>query len=105
MKAVDFYKLPRAIQDRFVGSVMSGFPPAPILAAKGGTSAKLVWLAVSAACFVGLIFAARLGYGALDSGLALHSGKALLLYCGFVFGFAFGLVQAFGRVVRERALQ
>ena len=35
MKAVDFYKLPRAIQDRFVGSVMSGFPPAPLLATKG----------------------------------------------------------------------
>ena len=32
MNAVDFYKLPRAIQDRFVGSVMSGFPPAPLLA-------------------------------------------------------------------------
>jgi hypothetical protein len=104
MKAVDFYKLPRAIQDRFVGSVMSGFPPAPILAAKGGTAAKLVWLGVSAASFVGLIVAARLGYGALESGLSLHSVKVLPLYAGFVFGFAFGLVQAFARVVRERAL-
>ena len=42
MKVVDFYKLPRSIQDRFVGSVMSGFPPAPILAAKGGTPKKAV---------------------------------------------------------------
>jgi hypothetical protein len=104
MKAVDFYKLPRAIQDRFVGSVMSGFPPAPILAAKGGTPAKLVWLGVSAASFVTLLVVARLGYGALDSGLSLHSGKALSLYLALVFGFAFGLVQAFARVVRERAL-
>ncbi|MBX3213156.1 MAG: hypothetical protein KF850_14065 [Labilithrix sp.] len=104
MKAVDFYKLPRAIQDRFVGSVMSGFPPAPILAAKGGTPTKLVWLGVSAACFVAVIVAARLGYGALDSGLSLHSVKALPLYLALVFGFAFGLVQAFARVVRERAL-
>ncbi|MBX3264142.1 MAG: hypothetical protein KIS78_22395 [Labilithrix sp.] len=104
MKAVDFYKLPRAIQDRFVGSVMSGFPPAPILAVKGGTPTKLVWLGVSAACFVALIVAARLGYGALDSGLSLHSVKALPLYLALVFGFAFGLVQAFARVVRERAL-
>lgn len=104
MKAVDFYKLPRAIQDRFVGSVMSGFPPAPILTVKGATPIKLVWLAISAGCFVALIVAARLGYGALDSGVALHSGKALVLYLLFVFGFAFGLVQAFARVVRERAL-
>ncbi len=104
MKAVDFYKLPRAIQDRFVGSVMSGFPPAPILAAKGGTKTKLMWLGLSAACFVTLIIVARIGYGSLESSLSLHSAKALVLYLALVFGFAFGLVQAFARVVRERAL-
>ena len=69
MKAVDFYKLPRAIQDRFVGSVMSGFPPAPLLASKGGTSTKLVWLGVSGASFLALVITARLGYGGLDSSL------------------------------------
>jgi hypothetical protein len=104
MKHVDFYKLPRAIQDRFVGSVMSGFPPAPILASKGGTPLKLMWLGLSAACFVLLVFIARLGYGDLESSLSLHSGKALILYLGLVFGLAFGLLQAFARVVRERAL-
>jgi len=104
MKAVDFYKLPRAIQDRFVGSVMSGFPPAPLLATKGAKPTKLVWLALTGACFVALIVVTRVGYGALDSGLALHSWKALLLYAALIFGVAFGLVQAFARVVRERAL-
>jgi hypothetical protein len=104
MKAVDFYKLPRAIQDRFVGSVMSGFPPAAILAAKGGTPTKKMWLGVSAGCFVALIVIARIGYGSLDSSLSLHSWKALVLYLGLVFGVGFGLVQAFARVVRERAL-
>jgi hypothetical protein len=104
MKAVDFYKLPRAIQDRFVGSVMSGFPPAPLLATKGGTPTKLVWLGLSLACFVIIVIVTRLGYGSLDSALALHSWRALILYGALVFGVAFGLVQAFGRVVRERAL-
>jgi hypothetical protein len=104
MKAVDFYNLPRAIQDRFVGSVMSGFPPAPILAAKGGTSIKVMWLGVSAACFVGVLVTARLGYGALESGLSLHSAKVLPLYIFFIFLFAYGLIEAFARVVRERAL-
>lgn len=104
MKAVDFYKLPRAIQDRFVGSVMSGFPPAPILVVKGGTSQKLMWLALSAASFVVLLVVTRLGYGDLESILSLHSGKVLPVYLLLVFGFAFGLVQAFARVVRERAL-
>lgn len=104
MKVVDFYKLPRAIQDRFVGSVMSGFPPAPIASQKGGTATKLVWLGVSGACFVALLVTARLGYGSLESGLSLHSAVALPVYAGLVFGFAFGIVQAFARVVRERAL-
>ena len=104
MKAVDFYKLPRAIQDRFVGSVMSGFPPAPLLATKGGTPTKLVWLGLSPACFVAIVVVTRLGYGSLDSALAHHTWRALLLYGALVFGIAFGLVQAFGRGVRERAL-
>lgn len=103
MKTVDFYKLPRAIQDRFVGSVMSGFPPAPILAVKGGTPTKIVWLGVSAGCFLAILVTARLGYGALDSGLSVHSAKGLLLYVVLAFGVAFGCVQAFACVVRAKA--
>ena len=104
MKSVDFYTLPRAIQDRFVGSVMSGFPPAPNLASKGGTATKMRWLLASAASFIALIVTARLGFGDLEAGLSLHSAKALPLYFLFIFGVAFGLLQAFARVVRERAL-
>src|SRR3954467_11115289 len=99
MKAVDFYKLPRAIQDRFVGSVMSGFPPAPLLATKGATPTKVLWLGLTGGCFVTLIVVTRIGGVPLDSSLALHSGKALLLYAALIFGFALPLVQAFGRVV------
>lgn len=104
MKAVDFYKLPRNIQDRFVGSVMSGFPPAPLLAQRGGTPQKLMWLGLTAACFVLIIAVTRLGYGNLYSALSLHSWRAVPLYVGLVFGFGFGLAQAYARVVREKAL-
>ena len=104
MKAVDFYKLPRSIQDRFVGSVMSGFPPAPLLATKAAKPTKVAWLGLTGGSFVTLVVVTRIGYGALDSSLALHSGKALVLYALLIFGIAFGLVQAFGQVVRERAL-
>jgi len=104
MKAVDFYKLPRSIQDRFVGSVMSGFPPAPILVAKGGTRTKAVWLGLSFGCFLLIVVFARLGYGSLDSRLSLHSAAVLPLYVALVFGIAFGLVQAYSWLVREKAL-
>lgn len=104
MKTVDFYKLPRAIQDRFVGSVMSGFPPAPLLVVKGGTPTKFLWLGVSFVAFVLLVVVARVGYGGLESGAALHSFKVLPIYALLVFGVAFGLVQAFACLVRERAM-
>jgi hypothetical protein len=104
MKAVDFYKLPRSIQDRFVGSVMSGFPPAPLLATKAAKPTKLAWLGLTGASFVVLVVVTRIGYGSLASSLALHSWRALLLYALLIFGLAFGLIQAFGQVVRERAL-
>lgn len=105
MKAVDFYKLQRPIQDRFVGSVVSGFPPAPILALKAGTPKKLVWLGVTGVCLLVLFIVARVGYGSLGSGLSLHSAKALPLYLGLLFGVGFGFAQAYAQVVRERALQ
>jgi hypothetical protein len=104
MKAVDFYKLGRSIQDRFVGSVTSGFPPEPILAKKSQTPLKLIWLGVTVACFLVLVIVARVGYGSLDSSFSRHSGKALVLYSALVFGIAFGLVMAFARLVREKAL-
>lgn len=104
MKAVDFYKLPRAIQDRFVGSVKSGFPPAPLLARAGRTPIKFYWLGLSFTSFVALLIVTRAGYGALDSAFAVHSWKALVLYGLIVFGLVFGILQAFARLVRERSL-
>ena len=104
MKAVDFYKLPRAIQDRFVGSVMSGFPPAPMLATKGGTPTKLVWIGLSVLCLLLVVVLTRLGYGSLESAISLHSAKLLVLYVALIFGVAFGVVQAYAQLTRERAL-
>lgn len=104
MKIVDFYSLPRSIQDRFVGAVVSGFPPAPLALAKGATPAKLVWLGGAGASFVLLVVVARLGYGGLDSGLSLQGVVLLVIYAALVFGIAFGVVMAFAQLVRERAL-
>jgi hypothetical protein len=104
MTVVDFYKLPRALQDRFVGSVQSGFPPAPLLALKATTPRKFMWLALSAFCFVALVVVTRLGYGNLESGLALHGAKLIPLYLVLAFGLVFGLVAAAAQAIRERAL-
>ncbi|MBX3189753.1 MAG: hypothetical protein KF819_22195 [Labilithrix sp.] len=83
---------------------MSGFPPAPLLASKGGTPTKLLWLGVSVGCMIALVVVTRVGYGSLESALSLHGWAVLSLYALLIFGVGFGLVQAFARVVRERAL-
>jgi hypothetical protein len=104
MKTVEFFKLQRAIQDRFVGSVVSGFPPAALLSRHAGAPQKMVWMALAALSFVGLVIVTRLGYGSLESSLALHSWKVLGLYAALVFGLAFGLLQRIADGVRSRAL-
>src|SRR5947199_1827724 len=83
---------------------MSGFPPAPILAKKGPVPNKLMWLALTGVSFVAMVIVTRLGYGSLESGLSLHSWKVLPVYLALVFALVFGLVQAFARLTRERAM-
>ncbi len=104
MKVVDFYKLARAIQDRFVGSVRSGFPPAPLVSKAGGKPTKFIWLGLSFASVTVALIVTRIGYGSLESSLSRHSLQAVLLYGALAFGLVFGLMQAFARSLRERAL-
>lgn len=104
MKRVDFYQLQRSIQDRFVGSVVSGFPPAPLAVARGATPRKLAWVGLSVLSFVALLVFAKVGYGDLESGASLHSARALAGWAGLVFGVVFGLVMAYAQLVREKAL-
>ncbi|MCL2778515.1 MAG: hypothetical protein FWD73_10965 [Polyangiaceae bacterium] len=105
MLVVDFYKLPRAIQDRFVGSVMSGFPPAPLLARKSAVQTKAPWVALSVVSLLALVGTTAIGYGEFHSTLSIHSWRVFFaVYAVLVFGVAFGLVQVWTRRVRERGL-
>lgn len=103
MERFDFYKLGRAVQDRFVGSASSGFPPLPLAVQRRGTPTVAVWLAISAVALIALFVTMLVGFGALSSALSLHSGAALLLYLTLTFVLAFGVLQAVAHVVRVGA--
>lgn len=103
MTRVDFYKLARAIQDRFVGSVVGGFVPVPIAAKKGGKPVAAAWLGASAASLLVLVIVMWVGFGSLDGALSRHSVLGLVLYVALTFGALGGVLYAFAHVVRVGA--
>ena len=104
MKDVNFYKLSRPVQERFVGSVSGQFAPVPILSARGGTAAPLIWLAVSAGASIALVVVYRVGLGNLESSHSAHGGSMILQYMALIGTATLGVVQAVAYALRTRAL-
>ncbi len=104
MQNVNFYKLSRPVQDRFVGSVSGQFAPTPLLSARGGSSLPFVWLGISMAGSVALLVLYKLGFGDLDSSLSAHSSALVVVYIGLVLVSALGIVKALTYWLRVRAL-
>src|SRR5438445_143983 len=84
MQEMDFYELPRAVQDRFTISVRGEGQPRPLLVIRPGVSrAVLAWSATGAVAATILAGLVGIGLGNLKSHLAIHplsfvGGYALL---------------------------
>jgi hypothetical protein len=84
MQEMDFYELPRAVQDRFTISVRGEGQPRPLLVIRPGVSrAVLTWSAIGAVAAAMLAGLVGIGLGNLKSNLAVHplsfvGGYALL---------------------------
>jgi hypothetical protein len=100
MQSIDFYKLTRAVQERFVGSVNGTGLPAPILRSNAPPRAPLVWLGVSAAALLTALLFFRLGFGDLTSGLAVQRLPWLFAYVALIALAVFGLVSTLA-ILRE----
>lgn len=79
-RRVEFFKLSRAIQDRFVGSAGNVFTPLPLLYQHVTPKVPLYWAGASVASLVALVIVARSGYGDLASGLSSHGFVACIVY-------------------------
>jgi hypothetical protein len=95
MKVVDFYGLGRATQDKLLGSLSGDFDPKPILWRHGPRLTAPLWLATSATATMALALLAAVGFGKLDSALAIHPLGALLIYMFLVGLVAFGVSRAY----------
>ncbi|WP_438042174.1 hypothetical protein [Sorangium sp. So ce128] len=80
MNEINFYKLPRTIQDGVIEAFRGRFAPAPIVSRFGTRRTIVAWLTVSAAS--GLLLAAlcAAGLGDVNSVLALHPTSAAAAY-------------------------
>lgn len=83
MQSMDFFSLERSIQERFIASARSEAQPLPLTMQKARTPrSALLWGAGCGLCLVALVILSSLGYGDLDSPLALHPPK---LVAGYIF--------------------
>lgn len=100
MQPIDFYKLTRPVQERFIGSVNGAGLPAPILRSNAAPRAPLVWFGTSAASLLTVLFFFRLGFGDLTSAIAVQGTAWLGVYAGLIALATFGVLRAFA-ILRE----
>jgi hypothetical protein len=103
-RRIDFYRLPRPVQDRFAGATRRTAPPAPLLFQKAPR--KVVWgyLGGSALLAIVAVLLLRAGYGDVGSSTALHGAKMIVVDLFLWVGAAYGVVHAMAVLRAEEAL-
>ncbi len=103
MRKLDFYSLPRSIQDRFIESSQAVAAPAALAVKPVSEKGSFLWAAGSLVCALAWAWFTSLGFGDLKSSLALGSLVHRLMHVGFavvVIGLAlraYALAWAAGR--------
>lgn len=102
MKSIEFYDLPRPIQERFVAAAQATLAPAPLAIKLGSRFVGARWFIASAALLALTAWYAAIGLGDLEHAGAIASSTQAALYCaGFALSFA---CLTRGLTVRDRAL-
>jgi hypothetical protein len=102
MKSIEFYDLPRPIQERFVAAAQASLAPAPLAVKLGSRFIGARWFVAALVGFALTAWYALQGFGDLDDPGAIASGTRALIYCaGFTLSFA---CLTRGLTVRDRAL-
>jgi hypothetical protein len=94
MRELDFYRLSRSVQERFVASVIGAGAPSALLKQQTLPLESLLWTGVSGVGALAVLALWALGFGNLDSSLAMHSLPMVAVYVLFVAVCAFGALRA-----------
>jgi hypothetical protein len=94
MERLDFYKLARPVQERFIGSLNGTGLPAPILDWRTAPAEPRLWLAMGVGGTLAIAALARIGFGSLASGMAIQSPVLAAIYVGLGGVAVFGYLRA-----------
>ncbi len=104
MRQLDFYKLPRTVQERFLGATKGTGAPAPLLFYPKGLSLPYGW-ALAVLVFAGVIVALLVaGFGKLDSSLALAPIWVLGVLAACTAGVTFCVLRIGARRIAHQQL-
>ena len=105
MKVVDFWRLERSVQERFVASSQGAAAPAALAIRPMARDARILGYAALGACalLAGLL-ALRFGFGDLGNRFALAPTWFIALYAGCFALSAFGFLKAAARYVSAFAV-
>jgi hypothetical protein len=94
VKRIDFYKLSREKQERFIASTKGDAPPAPIVqnTETGGVTVR--WAVLSAVGILALLVLYVVQFGVLGAHFALHPVEFLLLYAVLLFSIPYAALRA-----------
>jgi hypothetical protein len=104
MENVDFFALPRTLQERIVGGIEGRFPPMPMLVRRVKVQTPWKWIGLSAGALVAFLVVHRLGFGDLQSALARHPLGLLPVYALLLIAFVFGVLATLAAYVRAARL-
>lgn len=102
MKTIEFYDLPRPVQERFVAASQASLAPAPLAVKLASRYVGARWFAGAVASFAATAWFMSRGFGDLSHPAALASVGHAIAYCvGFTLSLA---CLTRGLTVRDRAL-
>ncbi|MBI2395186.1 MAG: hypothetical protein HYV09_36790 [Deltaproteobacteria bacterium] len=94
LRKVEFERLPRLVQDRFVASTAETFPPWPILRAHPRAPASRGWSLVAVAAIVALMVLVVTGFGDPSSRFATRPMGFALVFAGLTATALLGFFRA-----------
>jgi hypothetical protein len=95
MQVVDFFNLERSLQDRFVEAASGSVPPTPIAFRRARpSSAVLLWWGICVGAALAAIGVLALGFGSLESALAILSTTWLVVEAALVALAVFAALRA-----------
>lgn len=104
MRRLDFYKLSREKQERFLASTRGSAPPAPLVKRAGDGGRALRWAGASALAAVAVVVLYAMKFGVLGASLAIHGAPLVVLYVALLFAIPYAALRALGSALAAKSL-